>query len=181
MWIILHLNPEPWAIGQLSVGRANGKAFPRIGRNPQLAAYQEAVSSGVRDYLEHEYGLTGDQALIDGPVDLRFYFWRRMDTYKSVQARTVRKHEVDATNCQKSTEDALHGIFFLDDKNDKHVQSTMVVQNHVTEPCILINVQPYEENLSMIPPVLLQQVYTPPPSTARTIPLADRPVDSEYF
>lgn len=162
------------------MARANGKTFPRMGKNPQLAAYQEAVSSGVLDYLEQR-GISPAEVMIDGPVDLRFWFWRRMDTYLSSQARTVRKHEVDATNVQKGTEDALHGIFFKNDKNDLHVESTMVVQDHTVEPCVLISVEPYVADLSAIPPLILQQVYTPPAPPMRTNGLMDKPIDSEMF
>ena len=180
MWIVLHLNVEPWRLGPITVVRTKGRAFPKVGEDPQLASYKEAVRTGVLDHLA-AIGMTVEEAMISGPVDLRMWFWRRMDAYTSPQARTVRKHEIDATNAQKGTEDALHGIFFKNDKNDLHVESTMVVQDHVVEPCLVLSIEPYVEDLSMIPPLILEQVSTPPDTTPALPAQVQLPQDSEFF
>jgi Holliday junction resolvase RusA-like endonuclease len=117
-WFVLDVNPEPWAIGPLSVTRNKGKLIPYVGRNLQLHAYKQAVKSELGE----------GHTLIVGPVELRFYFWRRRDSYTTPQARGHRKHEADVTNLQKSTEDALQGILFKNDKDTNDVRSVMVEQ-----------------------------------------------------
>lgn len=130
-WFVLDVNPEPWAIGDLSVGRRGGKAFPMVGRNQQLHMYKEAV----REEL-------GDPGLwFDGKVELRFYFWRRRDEYKTPQARTHRKHEADATNMQKATEDALQGVLFKNDKDVNDVRSVVVEQGADVYPRVVIAIR----------------------------------------
>jgi hypothetical protein len=42
-WYVVHVNPEPWAVGPLDLGRRGGKVYATMGQNQQLAAYQEAV------------------------------------------------------------------------------------------------------------------------------------------
>lgn len=117
-WFTLGINPEPWAVGPAGVSRTNGKLAPFIGRNQQLAAFQEAV----RDELG------ADHIMLDGPVSVRFYFWRRRSDYTTPQARRHRKHDADVTNLQKATEDALQKILFENDKQVVHVESHIMDQ-----------------------------------------------------
>lgn len=116
-WFVLPVNPEPWAIGPVGYGRRAGKMSAYVGRNQQLAAFQEAVREAI-----------GPQELIDGDISITFFFWREQVDYKTPQARTARKHEADATNLQKSTEDALQGILYKNDKDNKHVESYIIEQ-----------------------------------------------------
>lgn len=130
-WFVLEVNPEPWAIGDLSVGRKNGKVFPMVGRNNQLYMFQQAIKEEI-----------GDPGIFfDGPVELQFYFWRRRDEYKTPQARTHRKHEADGTNLSKATEDALQGVFFKNDKDVNHCEWTIVEQGADVEPKIVIGIR----------------------------------------
>lgn len=136
-WYVLDgLNPDPWAIGPLSVGRKGKGIFPIVGRNLQLANYQ----AGVKEVMEQKYGTV---PFIEGPIELRFYFWRAIDEYKTSQSRTARKHEADLTNLIKATEDALQGVLF---KNDKDVHtfgmSRIVEQGPDVKPCVVIHALP---------------------------------------
>lgn len=118
-WLVLEVNPEPWAIGPLSVGRRGGKVFPQVGRNMQLHSYKEAIKEAIG---------TPD-VFFTGPIELKFFFWRRRDEYKTPQSRGHRKHEADLTNLQKATEDALQDIIFKNDKDVVSVRSHMMEQS----------------------------------------------------
>jgi Holliday junction resolvase RusA-like endonuclease len=156
MWIVLHINPEPWKVGSVyAFGKKKG-----ISPDAQLVAYQAAVSTGVQDYLR-ERGI--EDAMIDGEIELKFWFWRRLDSYTSDKGHKVTKHRVDMTNLQKATEDALHGIFFKNDVQDKHVSSIEVEQGTDVEPCIVILVRPWDraKALADVPPNVIKKISQP--------------------
>lgn len=117
-WHFLEINPEPWAIGPVGYARRNNKMAAYVGRNAQLDAYKNAI----KEELGNGY------MLIEGKVELRFYFWRNRAEYETPQARTHRKHEADVTNLQKATEDALQGVLFKNDKDTNVISSVMVAQ-----------------------------------------------------
>ena len=127
-WYVLRVNPEPWAVGSLGLGRKQGKIYPYIGQNAQLAAYQAAI----REEL-------GPQELIEGNVELNLYFWRNLATYETQSGRDHRKHHADATNMQKATEDALQGVLFDNDKYVVDVHSVVVDQGPDVKGKIVIN------------------------------------------
>lgn len=135
VWFSLDVNPEPWAIGDLSVGRARGKVYPVVGRNHQLHNYKEAVKEAI-----------GDPGVwFEGGIELFFCFNRRRDAYKTPQARGHRKHEADLTNLQKATEDALQGILFKNDKDVVKVTSQMVEQSEMARGYVLIGIRTYTQ------------------------------------
>lgn len=131
-WFVLEVNPEPWAIGDLAVGRKSGRVYPYVGRNQQLHNYKEAI--------REELGSPG--IFLVGPIELQFFFWRRRDQYQTPQARGHRKHEADLTNLQKATEDALQGVLFKNDKDVNDVHSVMVEQGPEVLPKVVIGVRP---------------------------------------
>ena len=135
-WYVLPVNPEPWAIGDLSVGRKGKSVYPMVGRNHQLHNYKEAVKEALQEAYE--------PAWIEPPIDLLFFFYRRRDAYQTPQARGHRKHEADLTNLQKATEDALQGLLFKNDKDVRHIDSWMGDQSEVAEPCVVIGVRHLE-------------------------------------
>lgn len=122
-WFVLAVNPDPWAIGPLGVGKRGGKYFPYVGRNNQLHSYKEAVAAELAEV----------HPLPEGTYDLAFYFWRRLDEHAS-----GRKHIADATNLQKATEDALQGILFDNDRDVHRITSTVVEQSDTTKPHVVI-------------------------------------------
>lgn len=133
MWYYIPINPDPWAIGPLQIGKRNGKMFPQVGRNQQLAAFKEAV--------KEELLSQGAELLPSGLYEVEFYFWRRLDS-----GAGTRKHVADATNLQKATEDALQNVLIDNDRNVARVRSTIVEQSEElsVEPCIAIRVMLYE-------------------------------------
>lgn len=128
MWFVLDINPEPWAVGPAGVARKSGKLIPYIGQNQQLKAYQNAVAE-----------LVGTQdSMLEGKIQLKFWFWRNRAEYTTPQARTHRKHEADVTNLQKATEDALQGVLFKNDKDVVDIHSIMVAQGPDVQGKIVI-------------------------------------------
>lgn len=128
-WFYLDVNPEPWAVGPAGVARHNGKLSAYIGRNQQLAAYQDAVREAI-----------GQQELISGKITLRFFFWRNRANYTTQKAQSHRKHEADVTNMQKATEDALQGVLFANDRDVDNIHSVLVDQGPNVPGRIIIGV-----------------------------------------
>lgn len=131
-WYKVEVNPEPWAIGDVSVGRNAGKVYPIIGRNNQLHTFKQAVAEEI-----------GNQAImISGPVTLHFYFWRNRAGYKTDRQRKARAHEADLTNLQKACEDALQGVLFDNDRDVVEVHSYLVEQGPDVMSRIVIGIEP---------------------------------------
>lgn len=126
-WYKVEINPEPWAIGPLGTGRRGGKIWAYIGQNQQLKAYQEAVAEEV-----------GEQTLLEGDIYLLFLFWRQV-------IRGDNKNYADVTNLQKSTEDALQGILYQNDKATKRVTSILMAQGPEVEGKVIIGIEQYKE------------------------------------
>lgn len=128
-WFFLPINPEQWAIGPVSVGRKGGKIYPIVGQNSQLHAYQEAIGEELNDV----------EQMPEGKYSLTFYVWRVQAEYEG-KTRKIKKHEVDATNIQKATEDALQGVLFGNDRDVRDVRTVVVEQgsSDVVVPGIVI-------------------------------------------
>jgi Holliday junction resolvase RusA-like endonuclease len=130
----LIINPQQWEVGPLSVGRRRGGGYiPHMGRNQELAAYQSAVHDALMQFFE--YG-----QYEPGPVQLHFWFWRRLDTYHNGN-RQITKNAVDATNMQKALEDALQGAFFENDRQVINIHSEIVAQGVDVEPAIIFEIR----------------------------------------
>jgi len=136
-WFFADVNPEPWAIGDLSVGRRGAKYIPMVGRNHQLHAYKESI----REAIPKDHGLW-----FKDPIQLQFYFYRAINIYETHQARTARSHEADVTNMQKATEDALQDVFFKNDKEVKVIASRIVAQGVDITPGVIIGIKQLEEH-----------------------------------
>jgi len=141
-WFCLGINPEPWAVGPLSVGRRNGGLFPIIGQNAQLHAYQEAIREEMGDGFE----------LLEGRQAVRFYFWRNQVAYLTGGKRLVTKNVADVTNMQKALEDALQGVLFENDRDTWDIRSVIVDQGPDVIGKVLFSVEsihrePYSLNI----------------------------------
>lgn len=153
-WYVLHgLNPEPWRVGPASAARnRDGKWFARIGPDSQLVAFQKAV----KELLEHA------SWKIEGDIELRFYFWRKLDEYKT-ETRDSARHVADATNMQKATEDALQGVLMDNDRAVQRVQATIVEQTTNTSPRIVICIAKWGGlDPQEIPPSVWEDIDNPP-------------------
>jgi Holliday junction resolvase RusA-like endonuclease len=126
MYYVLGINPDPWAIGPLGVGKKGGKFFPYVGRNQQLHAFKEAVKE---ELIAQEAMM-----LMPGKYQLEFHFWRRLDSNSSGS----KKNTADATNMQKACEDALQGVLIDNDRDVVKIGSTIVEQSSTVTPCIVI-------------------------------------------
>lgn len=136
-WFVFAINPEPWAVGDAYVIRKGGMRAA-VGPNKQLQAYQAAI----REALEIE---KGDLVFAKGTkLQLSCWFWRQRAEYMTSQARTARKHEIDATNALKAIEDAFQGFLYHNDKDNLRVMSTMVSQDvDIDKPKIVVKIESY--------------------------------------
>lgn len=128
---IAGINPEPWTSPAVDIGWRNGRPFPIVSKSPVLAAYQKAVADEIR---RTRPGIEP----VEDDVRLTFWLWRQLPSYVAESDRVVRKHVVDATNCQKALEDALQGILFKNDRQVRNPQTLMVEQGPEVEPFIAI-------------------------------------------
>lgn len=143
-WFVLPINPEPWAVGEAYVLRAGGKMRAAIGPNQQLRAYQEAARETL--LVDYKSIVSEDAPLFPNGTKLKLtcYFWRQRAEYLTPQARTHRKHEIDATNAFKAIEDAFQGLLYKNDKDNLHTESIMVTQDiQVEHPKVVVHLEEY--------------------------------------
>ncbi len=131
IYLITDINPEPWAVGPLDIiyrGHGAGrKHFPVVGPNTKLKFYQDAIRSEMETlYPEAE--------MLTGLVEVEFHFWRS----------SAHGQPADATNLQKATEDALQGILFENDRDNRWATGHVVEQTPDTRPALVIHVAPYD-------------------------------------
>jgi len=136
-WFHLPLNPEPWRVGPVGYARRNGKMSAYVGRDQQLDAFKSAVAEEVRDQW-------GDRPPLEGKLRLEIFFCRHRAKYRTPSERSHRKHDADATNMLKATEDALQGILFENDKDNVDVRAVILEQGESVHPQIVIHVAPVE-------------------------------------
>lgn len=131
-WFLVEgINPEPWQASEASSGRAKGgKTFVRFHKPQGLADYQEALKANFKERYP-------DVEPASGTAEVVFYFWREVNVDSKAKV-------ADATNLLKATEDALQGLLYVNDKQNKHVQSYIVEQLADTEPMILIGIRPFQ-------------------------------------
>lgn len=122
-WFEIPINPEPWAVGDISIGRKNGKYFGRMSPNSNLAQYQNAVRE------ELELIPAGHEPFPTVNIGLKFYFWRQRSKYIDAGDHVRTRNQADATNMQKGLEDALQGYLFDNDRNVRQITSLIVDQS----------------------------------------------------
>jgi Holliday junction resolvase RusA-like endonuclease len=159
-WTVAGINPEPWTSPEVSIGRRGGKMVPIVYKRERVRAFQEALHDYIRDECEKP-------ELLSGELELSLYFWRQLEAPNSKR--------VDATNLQKSTEDALHGLLFDNDSQVRRVHSTIVEQSVGIHPLIVIVWQPWQDQPDIDHwrkkyPTLVEDSTAPPPSNERHVP-----------
>lgn len=132
LWFHVGVNPEPWAVGPIGYNRRGGKMGAYMGRNQQLDAYENAVKEAV----QAQY----NGPMLTGKLSVEFFFWRHRAEYTTPQARTHRKHDADATNMLKATEDALQGVLYANDKDNAEVRARIMAQGPDVEGQIVIHI-----------------------------------------
>lgn len=146
LWMCLDVNPEPWAVGPIQPVRRGGKIAAFMGKNQQLATFQEAVKEAVREQW-------GDLPTLEGHMELAVYLWRRRDEYRTEKDRMHRKHDADATNMLKGLEDALQGVLFGNDRDNISVHSHIMQQGADVTGKIIIclqSVDPVEHRRELV-------------------------------
>lgn len=133
-WLFFEINPEPWAVGPVGYARRGGKMSAYIGRNQQLASFQEAV----REELHEQWG---DLPPLEGRFKIDVFFWRKREEYKTPQSRRHRKHEADATNLLKAFEDALQPMLINNDRDNISVTSHIMEQSETALPRIILRIE----------------------------------------
>lgn len=132
-YVVQGINPVPWTSPTVTIGRKKGKPYPQVYASAELKNYKQAVSEEVQDRYP-------DAPLIEDEIALRFFFWRKIDI-DSGRSRKVQSNYADATNLQKSTEDALQGILFKNDRQVVHAESWIMAQTDATEPLIVVGIE----------------------------------------
>jgi hypothetical protein len=134
-FLIEHINPEPWSAPEISLGRRGGKLVPMAHTQPDQRGFQTALAEA----FEKKYGKPCIPK--EGPDPkysrIEFYFWREVPEYE-IDGRTQHGNYADTTNLQKSTEDALQGLLYLNDRQLQDVRSVIVAQGPGIEPAILV-------------------------------------------
>lgn len=129
--VILGVNPEPWAIGTAFASRKEGQMRGGVSPNQKLVTYKKAFQAEWKQ-VEHPAMYAEDAR-----VSLTFYFWRQVDTWTTGK-RQHSGNYADATNLQKSTEDALQGLLVPNDRQVVEITSTIMEQGPDVEPAILV-------------------------------------------
>lgn len=168
-WYVLGVNPTPWAVGPLSVGRANGKVFPTMGRNQALHAYQASLAAalleeypylreyvddkkikqfpGLRRYSFGDGAKARDRSLWPtADVEMCFYFWQKLELAE-VDGRKIRTKAADLTNMVKAAEDAMQGILINNDVQVRAQRNVIVDRGpDVPEGLVVVSIQPFISN-----------------------------------
>lgn len=141
---IQDINPIPWMAPDISVGRGKGgRAFPTATTPAVMRAYQNAIRECFTEaYPDHVPFPKGTE------LYTTFMFWRKLDQYYGPSGRAVTAHRADATNCTKSTEDALQkpkkdaagSYLYHNDVDNVWSAGYMIEQGIDVEPAILIAV-----------------------------------------
>lgn len=133
-YVIRGVNPIPWTAPEVSVGRKKGGGFyPQVYSSAELKNYQEAIKEEI-------LGNYPDAPIIEDEIGLTFYFWRQIAVGLTGSGKRSRTHDADATNLQKSTEDALQGVLFKNDRQVVHAESWIMAQTDATEPLIVVGI-----------------------------------------
>lgn len=133
-YVIPGVNPIPWTSPSVAIGRGKGgKPYPIVHSAAELKNYKEAIAETVRERYP-------DAPLIEDEVALTFFFYRQLPVLEKGTRRKSRSHVADATNMQKSTEDALQGVLFANDRQVVHAESWIMSQTDDTEPLVIVNV-----------------------------------------
>lgn len=137
------INPEPWTIGPVGYTTKGGRPRGFVGVNQQLRNYQDAIRTYLKDRVRAIPG--GDELFpLKMPLDVKFWFWRRLDNYELESGKKHNRHWADATNMQKALEDAIQGIITGNDRENYRISSEIVHQGKDVSPGIVIELRPAE-------------------------------------
>lgn len=133
-FLIEHIQPEPWEAAQASTGRRKGKLFVQHYSPEAMVQYKDALA---KEFIQ-QYGKPCEDPNFPPVNRIQFYFWREVVRYETPTGKIQTGNVADATNLQKSTEDALQGILYPNDRTNFHVSSAIVAQAFGVLPGIMI-------------------------------------------
>jgi len=146
-FLIEGINPEPWTAPGLGTKTVGRRRVPITFPNPNMKAYQEAIHETVAQALE----------ALKTPVPLfakgtllgiTFYYWRQLEQFVKLDTgRKVTPKQPDVTNMNKATEDALQGLLYFNDKDNRLVTGQLVDVGPDVVPRIMILVREYDSIL----------------------------------
>lgn len=148
-WFVFDVNPYPWKVPPISVGRKGKGVYPVVGRDEGLHTYKQAIKEQIGQMPHWK---------IDGPVVLNLWFYRNVPKYTTQSGRRAKKHDADTTNMQKATEDALQGFLFDNDSEVTIVSSHRVEQSESTVAKLVVCVLPYTGGDPLFPPEVKMQI-----------------------
>ena len=136
--LIEGINPMPWTAPQLGTKRVGGKVVPITFPKAELAEYQEAIHDTVASAVM-EKGLQAPVFAKGTLLICEFFFWRQLESYNSLATgRKVTPKQPDVTNMLKATEDALQGVIYHNDTNNRVVSGHLVECGPEVEPRIML-------------------------------------------
>jgi Holliday junction resolvase RusA-like endonuclease len=155
------LNPEPWEPSRAAPVRKGSKLTVAHYKPAKLETFQAALIDTLERHENDPY-VSPWEPQGNHVLKVHFWLWRTQEVSTRQSGRKHRAHQADATNMQKAIEDACQGILFGNDRDNRHVATTIVDQGHDIEPRIII-----ERFLAVRLP-------TPPTKFDLTIDLTDR-------
>jgi Holliday junction resolvase RusA-like endonuclease len=133
---IEHVNPEPWESPEGSIGRRNGGLFVAMHSTERMRNFQ----ASVREEFELQNpGYRKEEGLLR----VEFHLWRQLVEYDT-DKRKQRGKVADATNCQKALEDALQGLLYDNDRDNRFVSCEFAEHDVETIPFILVKVSKWD-------------------------------------
>lgn len=152
LWYVLNLNPVPWTAGEVafaSTGSGGRRTYMRPSKD--MKNYQDAIRDEMSEWMTIP---------LFTEVDVLFVFCRSLDEIVRGSARNSRVHVADATNMQKATEDALQGILFDNDNQNRVVRSIIYEQERDIEPYVAIGVKVVtDEDVRSLVPQLIRDEF----------------------
>lgn len=149
LWYVLNLNPVPWTPGEVAFAAGTG-GKKRVYMRPSkdLKTFQSAVQQEMERWITIPFA---------DDMDVTFVFVRSLDEIHRGGTRKSRAHQADATNMQKAVEDALQGILFHNDNQNRVVSSIILEQGPELEPYVAIGVRVVEdEDIRSLVPQLIR-------------------------
>jgi Holliday junction resolvase RusA-like endonuclease len=142
--LIEGINPQPWMAGKLSTKRAGHRVLPIQFKDENLRVYQEALHESAAEALSR---LEAPLPLFPKGTLLRvhFSFWRKIEQYTNLETGKVTTPKVpDVSNMVKATEDALQGLFYFNDRDNRVVTGHLVDVGPDVEPIVMVAIEQYE-------------------------------------
>lgn len=133
--LVTDINPIPWQAPEASMGRnkSSGKNYIKFHAAPNLRAYQDAL----RESVELAYPDL-EPFKEKTPLHVFFFYWRRLDQYRTQSGRQHTSHRADTSNLNKATEDAFQGLLYKNDVDNVTVMGRMMEQSIHAEPMLLV-------------------------------------------